>query len=80
MRLDREAQAKVDQLMLQTGAATVNEIRAQYDRPSVEGGNTIYLSTNLAVLGSEKLSGGTPAAKPQDTVSGGEGAEEGAEA
>ena len=80
MRLDREAQAKVDQLMLQTGAATVNEIRAQYDRPSVEGGDTIYLSTNLAVLGSEKLSGGTPAAKPQDTVSGGEGAEEGAEA
>jgi HK97 family phage portal protein len=57
LRLDKEAQAKVDQLQLQTGAATVNEIRAQYDRPSVEGGDTIYVSTNLAELGSEKLRG-----------------------
>jgi len=57
LRLDKEAQAKVDQLQLQTGAATVNEIRAQYDRPSVEGGDTIYVSTNLAELGSPKLSG-----------------------
>lgn len=61
LRLDKEAQAKVDQLQLQTGAATVNEIRAQYDRPAVEGGDTIYLSTNLAELGSEKLRGGSPA-------------------
>ena len=57
MRLDKEAQAKVDQLQLQTGAASVNEIRAQYDRPSVEGGDIIYVSTNLAELGSEKLRG-----------------------
>jgi HK97 family phage portal protein len=61
LRLDKEAQAKVDQLQLQTGAATVNEIRAQYDRPSVEGGDTIYVSTNLAELGSPKLSGAQPA-------------------
>ena len=60
LRLDKEAQAKVDQLQLQTGAATVNEIRAQYDRPSVEGGDTIYVSTNLAELGSPKLSGAQP--------------------
>jgi HK97 family phage portal protein len=58
LRLDKEAQAKVDQLQLQTGAATVNEIRAQYDRPAVEGGDIIYVSTNLAELGSEKLRGG----------------------
>lgn len=63
LRLDKEAQARVDQLQLQTGAATVNEIRAQYDRPSVEGGDKIYLSTNLAELGSDKLrtTGGSPA-------------------
>ena len=57
MRLDKESQAKVDQIMLQTGASTVNEIRQQYDRPSVEGGDTIYVSTNLAELGSDKLRG-----------------------
>lgn len=61
LRLDKEAQAKVDQLQLQTGAATVNEIRQQYDRPAVEGGDTIYVSTNLAELGSPKLSGAQPA-------------------
>ena len=67
LRLDKEAQAKVDQLQLQTGAATVNEIRAQYDRPAVEGGDIIYVSTNLAELGSEKLRGSsaTPPAEPE---------------
>ena len=38
---------------------------------SVEGGDIIYVSTNLAELGSEKLRGGsgeTPSAKPTDTV------------
>ena len=67
LRLDKEAQAKVDQLQLQTGAATVNEIRAQYDRPAVEGGDIIYVSTNLAELGSEKLRGtsATPPAEPE---------------
>ena len=64
LRLDKEAQAKVDQLQLQTGAATVNEIRAQYDRPSVEGGDIIYVSTNLAELGSEKLRGGSGIQQP----------------
>lgn len=67
LRLDKEAQAKVDQLQLQTGAATVNEIRQQYDRPAVEGGDIIYVSTNLAELGSAKLSGAQPApAEPQE--------------
>ena len=68
LRLDKEAQAKVDQLQLQTGAATVNEIRAQYDRPSVEGGDTIYVSTNLAELGSEKLRGGQGAPTPEPSA------------
>jgi HK97 family phage portal protein len=60
LRLDKEAQAKVDKMQLETGAATVNEIRQQYDRPAVEGGDTIYVSTNLAELGSPKLSGAQP--------------------
>ena len=67
LRLDKEAQAKVDQLQLQTGAATVNEIRQQYDRPAVPNGNTIYVSTNLAELGSDKLKGGNSAqSQPQN--------------
>lgn len=63
LRLDKEAQAKVDQLRIQTGSATVNEVRKQYDMPAVDGGDIVYLSTNLAELGSDKLKsngGGRP--------------------
>ena len=70
LAMDLERQAKVDQLNLQTGAKTVNEIRAEHDMPSVKNGDTPYVSTNLAELGSEKLSkngGGRPSdIKPID--------------
>ena len=59
LRLDKETQAKVDKMRLEAGSATVNEIRKQYDMPSVEKGDTVYVSTNLAELGSKKLSDGT---------------------
>lgn len=86
LRLDKEAQAKVDQLRLQTGSATVNEIRKQYDMPAVENGDIVYVSTNLAELGSEKLrsgggnpepkgngeEGAAPATAKDDTTEGGE--------
>ena len=55
LRMDLEKQAKVDQMHLQMGW-TVNEIRNQYDMPAIEKGDTPYVSTNLAELGSEKLS------------------------
>jgi hypothetical protein len=64
--MDLEKQAKVDQLHLQMGW-TVNEIRNQYDMPAIEKGDTPYVSTNLAELGSEKLSkngGGRPTDEP----------------
>lgn len=57
LRLDRESQAKVDEINIRTGAKTVNEVRRQYDLPAVEGGDVLYVSTNLAELGSEKLRG-----------------------
>ena len=63
LSMDPERQAKVDQLNLQTGAKTVNEIRAEHDMPSVENGDIVYVSTNLAELGSAKLrenGGGRP--------------------
>ena len=55
MSMDPERQAKVDQLHLQMGW-TVNVIRAEHDMPEVEKGNIVYVSTNLAELGSKKLS------------------------
>lgn len=59
LAMDQERQAKVDQLNLQTGAKTVNEIRAEHDMPAVEKGDIVYVSTNVAELGSTKLSGET---------------------
>ena len=68
LRMDLEKQAKVDQLHLAMGW-TVNEIRQQYDLPAIEKGDTSYVSTNLAELGSEKLrsnGGGRPSNEPKN--------------
>ena len=65
LAMDPERQAKVDQLNLQTGAKTVNEIRSEHDMPSVEKGDIVYVSTNLAELGSKKLSE-TGAGRPNE--------------
>lgn len=56
MAMDPERQAKVDEMDLRTGAKTVNEIRQEHDMPSVANGDIVYISTNLAELGSNKLS------------------------
>jgi HK97 family phage portal protein len=67
-RLDAKGQAEIDKLHLETGVNTVNELRNQYDLPTVANGDITYVSTNLAELGSEKLSGnvtgGRPATQP----------------
>lgn len=63
-RLDAKGQAEIDKLHLETGVHTVNELRNQYDLPSVEKGDIIYVSTNLAELGSEKLSGNMAGGEP----------------
>lgn len=65
LRMDLEKQAKVDQLHLQMGW-TVNEIRNQYDMPAIEKGDIPYVSTNLAELGSEKLSGNVTGGRPPE--------------
>ena len=86
-RLDAKGQAEVDKLQLETGAATINEIRAKYDKPAVEDGDEPMASANLMTLkalmakGAEAQIGGRPAnpePKPADN-NGGEGAEEGGE-
>lgn len=58
-RLDAKGQAEIDLLHLQTGWSS-DEIRSQYDLPSIPGGDAHYVSTNLAEVGSEKLRGITP--------------------
>lgn len=83
MRLDKEAQARVDLAMMQTGAASSNEIRQQYDRPAVEGGDKIFISANLKGL--DEMSQAIELKPGNYTVSnqaanGGEGAGEGTEA
>ena len=50
LRMDKETQAKVDLMNLQTGAKTVNEVRAEHDMPAVEGGDEPMASANLMTL------------------------------
>ena len=69
LAMDPERKAKVDESRLRSGTATVNELRAEYDMPSVENGDIVYVLTNLAELGSPKLrdvaGGGRPTTQPQ---------------
>jgi HK97 family phage portal protein len=58
-RLDAKGQAEIDKLHLETGWSP-NELRTQYDLPSIKGGDDHYVSTNLAIAGSPKLSGEQP--------------------
>ena len=78
-RLDAKGQAEIDKIHLETGVNTVNELRQSYDLPAVEKGDTIYVSTNLAELGSEKLSaaasGGRPTTDNKNPKDGEEGDE-----
>ena len=65
-RLDAKGQAEIDKLHLESGWS-VNELRQQYDLPTIKDGDAHYVSTNLAEVGSEKLraaSGGRPAETP----------------
>jgi len=69
LAMDPERQAKVNESRLRSGTATVNELRAECDMPSVgEKGDIVYVLTNLAELGSAKLrdvaGGGRPVQEP----------------
>ena len=56
-RLDAKGQAEIDKMHMETGWSD-NEMRSQYDLPSIAEGDAHYVSTNLAEAGSEKLRGG----------------------
>jgi HK97 family phage portal protein len=69
-RLDAKGQAEIDKLHLETGVNTVNELRNQYDLPSIKDGNEPMASANLMTLkalmakGAEQQ-GGRPTTTPQ---------------
>ena len=56
LSMDPERQAKVDEMHLQTGWS-INEIRAEHDLPSVEGGDRIFRTAN--VKGLDEMDGST---------------------
>jgi len=82
-RLDAKGQAEIDKLHLETGVNTVNELRNQYDLPSIKDGDEPMASANLMTLkalmakGAEAQQGGRPAAaEPQPTEKGNDQNEE----
>lgn len=55
--LDLLSLAEYQEKTIQSGVYTINDWRRIENQPEVEGGDTVYVSTNLAQLGSSKLSG-----------------------
>lgn len=68
LRMDKETQTKVDKARLESGTATVNELRKEWDMPAVDKGDIVYVSTNLAELGSKKLSDTSDGRPTEDKV------------
>lgn len=56
-RLDRQAQGLWNKNRMETGVASINELRAEQNLAPIANGDDHYVSTNLAVAGSAKLSG-----------------------
>lgn len=71
--LDLESQAAWNKSRLETGVATVNELRKEQNMPKVENGDDVMVSTNLAIAGSEKLSGATSGGNGNSVGSDGNG-------
>ena len=57
--LDRKSQAEWMKSRLETGVASVNDLRREMDAPPTTDGDDVFVSVNLAPLGSEKLNGKT---------------------
>jgi HK97 family phage portal protein len=55
--LDLDSRSRWNKSLIETGLATINDIRRKMDLPPVEGGDETYLSVNLAPIGSAKLRG-----------------------
>ncbi len=64
--MDGNSKASYYQKMVQMGAMTVNEVRQKFNMPPVQDGDIVYMSTNMAQLGSDKLGGGIGANSNND--------------
>lgn len=60
MRLDPTGRANLAKTMLETGVKCVNELRADYDLPAVEGGDRHFISTNLQPVDAPAVGQPTP--------------------
>ena len=82
-RLDAKGQAEIDKIHLETGVNTVNELRNQYDLPSIKNGDVPMASANLMTIDAliaksgEQSQGGRPPVQPDTKPKSGEEAEEG---
>ena len=54
-RLNRVNQAAWNKARMETGVCSINELRQEMGLPVIDNGDDHYISTNLAVAGSEKL-------------------------
>lgn len=66
--LDLDAKAKWMETRLRTGQATANDLRRESDLEPVENGDEVYMSVNLAPIGSEKLNGVSSSAQGGEDV------------
>lgn len=56
--LDLASRAAYQKATIESGIYTINDWRRIENQPEVEGGDTVYVSTNMAALGSDKLAKG----------------------
>ena len=65
--MDRKSQAEWNKSRLETGLVSVNDLRREMDTPPADKGDDVFVSVNLAPLGSEKLNGkaSAPASTPK---------------
>lgn len=68
--LDLDSKAKWDKARLDNGQASVNDLRRESDKEPVDKGDTVYMSVNLAPIGSAKLSGETAGKDDKSTNEG----------
>lgn len=70
--LDLASLADYQKKTIESGIYTINDWRRMENQPVVEGGDTVYVSTNMAALGSDKLTSGvntSSAEEPKETSS-----------
>lgn len=72
MRLDPAGRANIGKTLLETGVKCVNELRAEYDLPSVEGGDRHFISTNLQPVDAPVVTGASVDTEGTGAKKGGE--------